>query len=336
MIRYTGLTVVALVVIAAVAWSWVRDLRRGRSLTHPLAPVAGLYGRALVLYVAASAYWLSRGFASGGSRRGSACVDTGFPAGGAACRVMQRGPEPCSAPPGTFRPARCIRVAQWALFFSTKIPDVALWGFLAAACLAARQPGRPDRAVYGTNRRRHAAAWLGGRRRQPDCRSPRRARRRPAHQNADDPATYSGPGVAVDVLIYAPLRALLPVPALAGAALLTFARITQAGAVMDEEIKATVWWRLRRAAQPAHPGSAPIPGHSDSPRRAAQPARHDADPAVGTRRDHRREPVHPKERPGEGDQVGTLAALCAELGCQPGDLLSYQPELVLHGDPDDT
>jgi putative transcriptional regulator len=35
-------------------------------------------------------------------------------------------------------------------------------------------------------------------------------------------------------------------------------------------------------------------------------------------------------------RFSTLAALCAELGCQPGDLLSYQPELVLHGEPDDT
>jgi len=35
-------------------------------------------------------------------------------------------------------------------------------------------------------------------------------------------------------------------------------------------------------------------------------------------------------------RFSTLAALCAELGCQPGDLLSYQPELVLHSDPDDT
>jgi len=32
----------------------------------------------------------------------------------------------------------------------------------------------------------------------------------------------------------------LPVPALAGAALLTFARITKIGVVLDDEIKATV------------------------------------------------------------------------------------------------
>jgi len=33
-------------------------------------------------------------------------------------------------------------------------------------------------------------------------------------------------------------------------------------------------------------------------------------------------------------RFSTLAGLCAELGCQPGDLLAYQPELVLHCEPD--
>jgi hypothetical protein len=40
--------------------------------------------------------------------------------------------------------------------------------------------------------------------------------------------------------ITAPIHALLPVPALAGAALLTFARVIRLGAAMDDEIKATV------------------------------------------------------------------------------------------------
>jgi|HubBroStandDraft_3_1064219.scaffolds.fasta_scaffold200241_1 hypothetical protein len=41
-------------------------------------------------------------------------------------------------------------------------------------------------------------------------------------------------------LIFAPLQALLPVPALAGAGLLTFARFIRLGADMDDEIKGTV------------------------------------------------------------------------------------------------
>jgi hypothetical protein len=40
--------------------------------------------------------------------------------------------------------------------------------------------------------------------------------------------------------IYGPLRALVPVPLLAGAALLSFARIIRLGAEMDDEIKGTV------------------------------------------------------------------------------------------------
>jgi len=241
MIGYAGLTVVALVVIAVVAGSWVRDLRRGRGLTHPLAQVAGLYGRALVLYVAASAYWLSRGFSSAGSRRGSACVDTGFPAGagpgpGHAARagalLATAGHiQACALHPGA---------AQWALFLLTKIPGVALWGvllllvwqlvsragqtgpFTAQTAAVMRQLGW---AVVGGSLMAGALGALGA-----DLLT----------RMLMTPATYSSPGVAADVLIYAPLRALLPVPALAGAALLTFARITRAGAVMDEEIKATV------------------------------------------------------------------------------------------------
>ena len=54
------------------------------------------------------------------------------------------------------------------------------------------------------------------------------------------PPPYDAKGIVIDVLIFAPLKALFPVPALAGAALLTFGRITGAGAVLDEEIKATV------------------------------------------------------------------------------------------------
>lgn len=54
------------------------------------------------------------------------------------------------------------------------------------------------------------------------------------------PATFDARGIAADVLLAAPFKALLPVPALAGSALLAFARITKAGAVMDDEIKATI------------------------------------------------------------------------------------------------
>jgi hypothetical protein len=41
-------------------------------------------------------------------------------------------------------------------------------------------------------------------------------------------------------VIVAALRGLVPVPVLAGAALLTFARIVRLGAAMDDEIQGTV------------------------------------------------------------------------------------------------
>jgi hypothetical protein len=50
---------------------------------------------------------------------------------------------------------------------------------------------------------------------------------------------YLGWGMSLDVL-YGAVRALLPVPLLAGAALLSFARIIRAGVVLDEEVRATV------------------------------------------------------------------------------------------------
>jgi hypothetical protein len=54
------------------------------------------------------------------------------------------------------------------------------------------------------------------------------------------PATFSGGEIAIDIIVLGALKALLPVPVIAGAALLSFARVIQAGAVLDEEIKATV------------------------------------------------------------------------------------------------
>lgn len=53
-------------------------------------------------------------------------------------------------------------------------------------------------------------------------------------------ATQDGGAFAVAGVIVAGLQALLPVPALAGAALLTLARIIRLGAGMDDELQATV------------------------------------------------------------------------------------------------
>jgi hypothetical protein len=51
---------------------------------------------------------------------------------------------------------------------------------------------------------------------------------------------FAGGAIPVDILAFEPLKALLPWPALAGAALLSFARIVRAGSVLDEEVRAAV------------------------------------------------------------------------------------------------
>ncbi|HYS30644.1 MAG TPA: DUF2975 domain-containing protein [Streptosporangiaceae bacterium] len=48
------------------------------------------------------------------------------------------------------------------------------------------------------------------------------------------------PGVGYGDAVFGPIKALVPVPVIAGATMLTFARIIRAGQAMDEEIRATV------------------------------------------------------------------------------------------------
>jgi hypothetical protein len=47
-------------------------------------------------------------------------------------------------------------------------------------------------------------------------------------------------GVGHGDAIFGPLRALLPVPVIVGAAMLTFGRIIEAGQALNEEIKAAI------------------------------------------------------------------------------------------------
>jgi hypothetical protein len=241
MIGYSIVVAILLIIISMVARSWVRDLRRDRRLTHPLGAIAGLYGTALVLYVAASAYWLSRGFVLGGGRRGSACVDTAFSSsGGAGSGHTALAGASISAASNIQACALHPSLAQWALFLLTKAPDMVLWGWLLL--LVWQLVSRASRSGPFTARTAstmHQLGWvvIAGSMTAGVL----------VALGADlltrmlmTPPTYSGAGVALDILIFAPLKALLPVPALAGAALLSFARIIRAGAVLDEEIKATV------------------------------------------------------------------------------------------------
>jgi hypothetical protein len=234
----TFILVLALLVAALVLGSFVKGLRRDRKLTQPLASIAGLYGRFLILYLGLVVF-LDHGFASGGLR-GSVCVDTGHPYGGAA-KGFAASPGASLSLAGDVRAcALHPSIWQWGLFLLTKLPGLALWGclllliwrlireanstgpFTPRAAAVIRQLGWV--IIAGSM----IAGALG-------------------HLGADmltsmlmTPATFDAKGIVVDVLAAAPFKALVPVPALAGAALLTFARIIRVGAVMDDEIKATV------------------------------------------------------------------------------------------------
>lgn len=234
----TFVAVPALLVAALVLGSFVKRLRRDRKLTQPLASIAGLYGRFLILYLGLVVF-LDNGFASGGLR-GSVCVDTGRTYAGAARGFTARPGASLSLAGDVRACALHPGIWQWGLFLLTKLPGLALWGCLLLLIWRlireANSTGPFTLRAAAVMRQLGwvviAGSVIAG---------------ALSHLGADVltgmlmfPATFDAQGIVVDVLVAAPFKALLPVPALAGAALLTFARIIQVGAVMDDEIKATV------------------------------------------------------------------------------------------------
>lgn len=206
---------------------------------RPLRRVAGIYGRFLMFFVVGVVFEASYGF-SPGSTRLSVCVDTGFPYGGSAHGFAARPGASLSAGGDVTACALHPSFGQWVLYLLTKVPAVLLWGCVLLLIwrliseAARRGPFTPRAA---------AIVWLLG----WTVIIGSYIVSALDHLGADlltstlmTPATYGGTGVVFDVLFSGPLKALLPVPALAGAALLTFARITKIGVVLDDEIKATV------------------------------------------------------------------------------------------------
>jgi hypothetical protein len=207
---------------------------------RPLGRIAGLYGRFMVLYVVFAAISVKDGY-FGGDSRGAVCINTGYPlsAGtslGTAARhgatVSATGSvQACALHPGLY---------QWVLFLLTKLPGPALlvcvllliWQLIRHASAHGPFTGQAAwlmwRLGWVVVAGSMVAAALGA------------LGTETLSTMLMSPAPYAWPGIGFDVLIFAPLKALFPVPALAGAALLSFARITRAGAVMDEELKATV------------------------------------------------------------------------------------------------
>ncbi len=246
---------IGLVLVAIAGWlvvipfivGYVRGPQSGRAHSGSAAPgdpmwplrrVAGLYGAFMLLYLAGIVFQASYGF-SPGSTRLSVCVDTGYPYSGAAHGFAARPGASVSTGGDVTACALHPGPGQWVLYLMTKVPALVLWGCLLLLIwrliseAARRGPFTPRAAaiVWLLGWTVIAGSYIAG---------------VLSHLGADlltgmlmRPATYSSTGVVVDVLL-GPLKELLPVPALAGAALLTFAKITKVGVVLDDEIKATV------------------------------------------------------------------------------------------------
>jgi hypothetical protein len=235
-----------LVVVPFVV-GWVRGPQAGQAQSGsvatgdpmwPLRRIAGLYGTFLLLYLAGIVFQASYGFAPGTTRL-SVCVDTGYPYSGTARGFAARPGVSLSAGGDVMACARHPSLGQWILYGLTKVPELVLWACLLLLIwrliseAARRGPFTPRAA---------AIVWLLG----WTVIAGTYLASALAHLGADlltrtlmTPATFGSGNIVGDVL-FLPIRTLLPVPVLIGAALLTFARITRIGVVLDDEIKATV------------------------------------------------------------------------------------------------
>jgi hypothetical protein len=207
---------------------------------RPLGRIAGIYGRYLLLYLVGGALWVTHGFYGAGGPRGSVCVDSGEPVDGGLRGVIAR-------PGGYLRAGGDITACalhpsagQWSLYLLTRVPGIALWGCLLLMTwrliVGARRSGPFTPRTASLFRQLGWVVVAGS-----------MLAAALSHLGADvlttmlmTPAPFDVRGIVVDILIGAPLTALVPVPALAGAALLTFGRLTRVAAVMDEELQGTV------------------------------------------------------------------------------------------------
>jgi hypothetical protein len=207
----------------------------GEKSMRPLSRLADLYGRFLAL----AGFGVVVSFATG--HRGSVCASTpgvasgapaGYPARAGAVIHGDGVVQACAAHPST---------AQWVLDALMRLPGplllatvlLLIWQLVREAGrngpFTARTAGIMWRlglvVLIGTA----VAGALG-----------RLGTDLLLQMLVQNPPFGDAPGLLADVVLGGPLHALLPVPALAGAGLLTFARITRAGVALDEEVRATV------------------------------------------------------------------------------------------------
>jgi hypothetical protein len=211
----------------------------GARLLSPLSRVVTLYGRFLVFYVVLEIFRASYGTFSG--TVATVCAATPeTTSGGAGSGLVVRagavlqsnGPvQVCTAHPTAW---------QWFLYGLIKVPDQVFWLvtlFLAWLLIRHAARGGPFSRRTAIIMQRLGIVIVAG--------AAVAAAVSALGSDLMDrmllaSGGWAGGGIPVDILIYEPLKALLPWPLLAGAALISFARITWVGAQLDEEVKATV------------------------------------------------------------------------------------------------
>lgn len=217
--------------------------RQGAAALQPLGSLASIYSWFLVLGLIVTG-WTFRDQLLGskaGVSSGRACADAGINALATGTPGWTTRPGTSLTPHGTLQ--ACIlhpAAGQWALYVLTWLPGLLLWCAVLAMILrlvrhaAARGPFTPAAAtmmaqlgwvILAGSVLAAALSELGA---------------EVLTNMVVMPRPFDTASVAVGAFISAPLQAVLPVPALAGTGLLSFAGLIRAAAMMDEEIRATV------------------------------------------------------------------------------------------------
>jgi hypothetical protein len=212
-----------------------------KKLTEPLASVTGFFGALMVLALAVAAgFWA---FGSGTYSAGPSQVCEYQP--GTTYSGSWQTPS-VSAKPGASlnivgTVSACTNhpgIGQWALYGLAEVPTILAWCgvllLLWRMIRVADQAG-PFTPAVATAMRRLGWFILAG--------SLTVALLRAVSTGLLLNSQLTGETMGINLypgLVWGVVRATMPVPALAGAALLTLARIFRVGAAMDDELKGTV------------------------------------------------------------------------------------------------
>lgn len=211
-----------------------------KKLTEPLESVTAIFGLLLLIALAVFAAFTVAGPAGFRGFDGGVCVsqpgvqwnDSGWAIPGMVgvrhgyTASVSGAIQACALHPGA---------AQQALYQAASLSDVALWAcilLLAWRIITVARRAGPFTPAVATAMRRLGWVVLVG--------SLAAAFMRTLITDLLLDTMLTLPDSQFPNLAWEPVKAIVPGPALAGAALLTFARIVRLGAAMDDEIKGTV------------------------------------------------------------------------------------------------